>query len=86
MSIIERRIAALEQARPDNGLPKTIIVSFQMPGEPATELHKLRSSTADAAYLEWLRGPDETEQAFIDRASKESTRNAGGIATLFKCL
>ena len=83
MQSIEKRITALEQANTENGFPGTIFILFLQPGQNETEIHKLCNSSG-ADRLDWLRGPNESEQEFKDRASSEVPRNAGGIAMLFQ--
>jgi hypothetical protein len=85
MQSLEKRIAALEQANPEAGFPDTIFILFLQPGETEREIHKLCNTPSGADRLEWLRGPNESEQEFKDRASKEVPRNAGGIGMLFMC-
>ena len=84
MQSIEKRITALEQANTENGFPGTIFILFPRPGQTETEIHKLCNSSG-ADRLEWLRGPNESEQEFKDRASREVTRSAGDMAMLFQC-
>jgi len=77
MQSLEKRIAALEaQTAPTE--PLTIIRRLVAPGKPQTELEYLRDSNG----TEWRREPGESEQGFIDRASLECARNAGGVASL----
>ena len=71
MATLEKRIEALEQANPDNGLPKTIFITFMSPGDAKAEIHKLRADAADGDCREWVRGPNESERELQDRASKE---------------
>jgi hypothetical protein len=47
---------------------------------PQTELECLRDSNG----TEWKREPGESEQGFIDRASLECARNAGGVASFIE--
>jgi len=77
MQNLDRRIAALEQASPPaDGM--VIIRRFVSPGHLDAEIHRLR---ADDGEL-WTRQPGETEQDFIDRASREVKRNEWGSAGL----
>ena len=85
MQSLEKRITALEQANPNDGFPKTIFILFVQPGAAACDIHKLNSSPSGAARQEWLREPNESEQEFKDRASREVTRSAGDMAMLFQC-
>jgi len=86
MSTLERRIAAIEtKASPYDGLPKTIFITFLTPGDTGPGIRKLRHSFAGEGCQEWERGTGESEQEFRDRASKEATRNAVGMAMLFQC-
>ena len=84
MQSLEKRVTALEQVTTDNGFPDTIFILFKNPGQTETEIHKLCNSSG-VDRLEWLRGPDESEREFEDRASREVPRNAGGIAMLSMC-
>ena len=77
MQTLERRICALEQASPHNE-PMTIIRRIVDPGHLDAEIHRLRAADGEL----WTRQQDETEQAFMDRASSEVTRNATGFAAL----
>ncbi len=83
MPSLEKRISALEQANPTDG-DKTIFILFQPAGEPATETHKLRASLTDSVCQHWTREPQETEEAFKQRASREVKRSPDGVAFLFK--
>ena len=77
MQSLEKRITALEvQTAPVE--PLTIIRRVAAPGKPQTELECLRDSNG----TEWRREPGEPEQGFIDRASLECARHAGGVASL----
>ena len=85
MQSLEKRITALEQTNAEIGFPKTIFILFPQPGEAACEIHKLSNAPSSADRQEWLRGPNESEQEFKDRASKEVIRNVGVVAMLFMC-
>ena len=85
MQNLDKRIASLEQANPDNGFPKTIFITFLSPGDTKPDIRKLGCTHGDGVRQEWERGPNESEQEFKDRASKEVPRNAGDIAMFFKC-
>ena len=77
MQSLEKRIAALEvQTAPAE--PLTIIRRLVAPGKPQTGLECLRDSNG----TEWRLEPGEAEQGFIDRASLECARNAGGVTSL----
>lgn len=81
---LERRIDALERkATPHAGFPDTIIISFLAAKDGKNDIRKLRADKGGNVQ-EWERGNDESEQELIDRASKEVSRNAGGIAMLFQ--
>lgn len=77
MQSLEKRIAALEVQTAQAEL-LTIIRRLVAPGKPQTELECLRDSNG----TEWRRKPGESEQGFIDRASLECARHAGGVASL----
>jgi hypothetical protein len=86
MATLDNRITRLEtKASPYDGLPKTIFITFLTPGDTEADIRKLRHSFAGGDCQEWERGADESEQEFRDRASKEATRNAVGMAMLFQC-
>jgi len=74
---LQRRIAALESANPpDENL--TITRRIVSPGHLDAEIFRLRSGAGEA----WERLPGETEQKFVDRASREVKRSACGVARL----
>jgi hypothetical protein len=77
MPSLETRIAALEVENTP-AEPLTIIRSFVSPGQPPTELQRLR----DSKGTEWRRAPGESEQWLIDRASLHAWRNSWGVATM----
>ena len=76
---LEKRIAELEKAQPSNDGVKTIIVRFISPGVSGDDLQALHSYSG---AQHWTRDPSESEQNFVDRASREVKRNGRGIALL----
>ena len=85
MQSLDKRIGSLEQANPETAFPKTIIISYLTPGDTKPDIRKLQTLYRDDVRQEWTRWPDESEQEFTDRASKEVTRNDRCIAMLFQC-
>ena len=79
MQSLEKRIAELEKAQPINDGVQTIIVRFISPGVSGDALQALHSYSGGQ---HWTRDPSESEQNFIDRASREVKRNGRGIALL----
>lgn len=77
MQNLEKRIAALEtvNAPPE---PLTIFRRIVVPGRLSAEMHRIR----DDDGKQWTREPGETEDAFMDRAERETQANAYGV----KCL
>ena len=77
MQKLEKRIAALEaMSAPVDDM--TIIRRFVSPGHVDAEILRLRDDDGKT----WIRQPDETEQALIDRASLEVRRTPWGFANL----
>ena len=83
MQNLDKRIASLEQANPANGFPKTIFITFMSPNDTKPDIRKLGCTHRDGVCQKWERGQNESEDDFKDRASKEVSRNAAGIAMLF---
>ncbi len=83
MQTTERRIAKLEQANPID-LDKVMFITFNTPGLPDTEIHKLSAAIGVEDCQRWTREPGESEQDFKDRAKKEVKRSDYGTALLFK--
>ena len=79
MQSLERRIAELEKAGLTREGPMTIIIRGVMCGKLDAEIYQLHDSKGSH---QWQRQPGEAEQEFIDRASREVTRNGRGIALL----
>lgn len=79
MQSLEKRIAELEKGMPtDEGLT-AIIIRCMAPGDTEREIQELHNPMG---CERWMREPGETEQAFIDRASREATRNGLACALL----
>ena len=79
MPSLERRIAELEKAGSTGDGPMTIIIRPMTPGNLDEEIQELHDSKG---CQQWKRQPGEAEQEFIDRASREVTRNGPGCALL----
>ena len=79
MQSLERRIAELEKASSTNQGPMTIIIRCMTSGNLEVEIQELHDSKGSQ---QWKRQPGEAEQGFIDRASREVTRNGPGCALL----
>jgi hypothetical protein len=77
MQNLEKRIAALEKAMPTTeGL--TIVRTIVSPGHLDAEIDHIRDDYGN----EWTRRPEETEDAFTERATAETTANAYGVKSL----
>lgn len=79
MATLDRRIAVLEQAQPDNAQRKTVIVEFVESGR----LHPGNDHLNTHHGQVWTRHEHESDQAFNDRARREVKRNPWGVALLF---
>ena len=79
MPSLERRIAELEKAGSTNDGPMTIIIRLMTCGKLDAEIYKLHDFKG---CQQWKRQPGEAEQEFIDRATREVTRNGPGCALL----
>ena len=77
MQALEKRIAALEQASPQ--CEKVIFIIFGSLGEQDKELAYIH----DTLENHWYRLPNETEEAFKERATSETPRNENQVAMLF---
>lgn len=86
MATLDKRITELETKASTDDKPKTIIITYVTPGETKPDIRKLRQSGPGYrdSGKEWVRGADESEKAFTDRASREATRN-NGFALLMHC-
>ena len=78
---LEKRIAELEKAQPSNDGVKTIIVRFISPGVSDDDLQALHSYSG---AQHWTRDPSESEQNFVDRASREVERKGLGCVLLLQ--
>ncbi len=74
---LETRIAALERAQPD-AKSWTIIRRIVSPDNLHAAINHIRAADGQV----WARLPDESEQDFTDRASREVKRNQWGNAQL----
>ena len=78
MQALEKRIKALEQAGYSN-TDDVMFIHFVGMGEVDKEIQRITHGGQD-----WQRQPDETVQAFKDRAHQGSKPNLHG-ATVFLC-
>lgn len=78
MHSLAKRIADLEKAQPSKDAVTTIIVRFLSPENLDGEIQELQDSKG---LQQWKRQPAEAEQALIDRATSEVTRN-GALCTM----
>lgn len=76
MQATEKRIEALEQASPDD--ERVIFIHLVGPGEIGKEIQTIASSHYTAERQEWQREPGESEQAFQDRAERETAPSPTG--------
>jgi hypothetical protein len=79
MQSLERRIAELEKASSTGEGPMTIIIRCMAPGNLEVEIQELHDSKGSQ---QWKRQLGEAEQEFIDRASREVSRDGPGCALL----
>ena len=79
MPSLERRIAELEKVGSTGEGVMTIVIRPMTPGNLEGEIQELHDSKGSQR---WTRQPGEVEQEFIDRASREVTRNGPGCALL----
>ena len=79
MQALEKRIAALEQASPQCKRVKVIFIIFGSLGEQDKELAYIHDNHEN----HWYRLPNETEEAFKERATSETPRNENQVAMLF---
>ena len=79
MPSLENRIAALEKTVSTVEGPQTIVIRAITCASVEEEIHKLNDSKSGQR---WERQLGETEQEFIDRASREVKRDGPGCALL----
>ena len=79
MQNLDRRLAALESVAATDNRIDVIIRKIVSPGRVGAEIHRL---TAPGGAQQWLRGKDESERDFQDRAIREVHRNAKGFAVM----
>lgn len=78
MQALEKRITALEQAKPASIGPSFIhLVAL---GSEGTEIERITKGSK-----EWLRQPGESEQDLKDRAVGEVPPPKAGCSTVFLC-
>jgi hypothetical protein len=81
MQNLEKRITELEKASSTSEGPTTIVIRFLSAGNLHEEIQTLKDWKGDQ---QWKRQPGETEQALIDRATKEVSRNGSGCTMLLQ--
>lgn len=81
MQALEKRIIELEKASSTGEEPTTIVVRFMSPENLDVEIQELQDADG---LQQWRRQPGETEQALIDRATNEVTRNRAGCTMLMQ--
>ena len=79
MQNLDRRLAALESVAATDNRIDVIIRKIVSPGRVGAEIHRITAAGGDQ---QWLRGIDESEPDFQDRASREVHRNAKGFAVM----
>lgn len=77
MANIEKRLLALEQTSPQAA--KVIFIIFVGMGEVGNEIIHIYNNEGK----EWNRLPGETEKAFRDRATSETTQAENQVIMLF---
>ena len=78
MQKLDKRISALEQASPTGDMVSTILLVPQLK-EGNAVLESIHDNHGNA----WSRGPDETQEAFKDRATSETPRKENQVVMLF---
>ena len=81
MHRLEKRINELEKASSIGEGRTTIVVQFMSPENLDGEIQELHDSKG---LQHWRRQPGETEQALIDRATLEVTRNGAACTMLMQ--
>ena len=74
---LEKRVSALEQASPE-GIKVMFIILVGM-GEVGMEITHIHDNHGN----QWNRRPEETEEAFKDRATSETPRKENQVVMLF---
>jgi hypothetical protein len=77
MATLQNRVSALEKVQP-SAEPMTIIRRIVSPGNLQPDYNHIRAADG----TEWERLPGESEQDFIDRATRLVNRNEYGNAQL----
>ena len=72
MQNLKTRLEELEKSSLVGEKLTTIVVKFLSPDNRGAEIQTLKDSQSDQ---QWTRQPGETEQALIDRATKEVQRD-----------
>lgn len=81
MKSLDKRISELEKASATGEGPTTIVIRFLSSENRDAEIQSLKDWKGDQ---QWQRQPGETEQALIDRATKEVSRNGAGCTMLLQ--
>lgn len=79
MATLENRIAALEQASP-NDMEPPIFIHFVGMGAEAVPIERITHGGKA-----WERQPDESEQDLKDRAMRDTGQAQPGCRTVFLC-
>lgn len=82
MQSLEKRIAALEAARPAME-GEVIFLSFVTMDETDKEIYKVCASWVADEGRQWTRESGETEDEFKERVSREVQRNPHGVTLLY---
>lgn len=78
MQTLDKRISALEQASPTEDMVSTIFL-VPLLKEGNAVLESIHDNHGNA----WSRRPDETQEAFKDRATSDTPRKENRVALLF---
>ena len=79
MQNLKNRLSALEKSTSIGEETTTIFIRFMSPGNLHEEIQQLKNWNG---HQQWKRQPGETEQALMDRASNEVSRNGSGCTML----
>ena len=77
MQALDKRVAALEQASPNWDMVSTIIL-VPLVKEGDAVLETIRDNHGNS----WSRRPDESQEAFTDRATSETPREDNRIVMM----
>lgn len=81
MRSLDARIEELERRRPsDDTAPAIVVTSLTKAGEDAQAIEALRDSASGRV---WTKRHDESEEAFMERASREARTDPWQTPLLF---